>query len=66
MKSYTQKRKMNATMKLWEKNITRRLAKQMRSRQESNIKKQKNGRDTTYLSIITLNIKGLNSLIKRH
>jgi hypothetical protein len=61
-------------MRVWERiYLIRRIDIQMRSKKESNLMspvnqqtpKMKNGKVSTYLSIITLNVNYLNSPIKR-
>jgi hypothetical protein len=54
-------------MKIWEKiNLIKQVDKQMKSRKET-LKKSNNMEGIiTYLSILTLNVNGLNSSIERH
>jgi hypothetical protein len=65
------------TLKIWERINLTRQKNQMRSKEESNIslkkkRKKQNKKNnkmsgiTTYFSIISLNVNGLNSQIKRH
>jgi hypothetical protein len=76
-KCYIQKRKIKMTLKIWERINLTRQKNQMRSKEESNIslkkkRKKQNKKNnkmsgiTTYFSIISLNVNGLNSQIKRH
>jgi hypothetical protein len=63
---YIHQRKINVTVKIWEKvNLTRGVGKQMKRRKKiKHYKNNKMAEITTYLVILTLNINGLSSPIK--